>query len=200
MIPVLAVDDPKAAYQELMDHFGFRPTGKDRLALGDQQIQITRTGETPADLIDFRLDHIAFGTDDADRARARFEARGARLSEVTPNGPEDIPEFWGTGIRFVVFDGPEGWPIEFCAEGGPRAQVHRTGHGHIAVRTKDLDRVEARLNTLGASFIAEHTREESGVTVFVRFLALKKTVFEVFTATEFPSARAGHGWIGLLRD
>ncbi len=98
-------------------------------------------------------------------------------------------------MRFVFFDGPEGWPMEFCAKvGAPRPE----GHDHYAIRTPDLDAAEARLAALGAKPVAQHLLAGASGPVHVRFCTAAGTVFELFDEGPFPQPDPAHGWIGLL--
>lgn len=201
MIPVLAVNDPETARRALADYFDFKPTDDAHMKLGDQKIAIVRAGDRHSGLIEMRLDHIALRTFDADATRVRLEMRGAILSrDFTPEGPRDISEFWDFGVRFVFFDGPEGWPLEFCARNGISSNSRSEGHDHIAIRTKDLDAVEARLDAFGATRVAEYKIEGDAAPVFVRFLRTEHSLFELFTEPEFRAPTSGSGWIGLLRE
>ena len=199
MIPVLAVTDPIAAHRHLTTLLGLTAEDGEILRFGEQVIRLCQVGSPPPELIPMRLDHLALRVGDADRIYRSLSARGAQLSpEFTPTGPREIAEFWQRGVRYVFFDGPERWPIEFCARiGQPRAS---DGHDHLAIRHADLDRAEAALAKLGAKRIARHLLEGPDSTVEVRFLSLGATVFELFDEAPIsPTAGAG-GWIGVLAD
>lgn len=200
MIPVLAVKDPDAALLHLTQRLALVAEGKDSLRFGDQRIRLCRVDAPPAGMIPMRLDHIALRIADADRQHRQLAERGARLSPgFTPDGPREIAEFWENGVRYVFFDGPEGWPVEFCARIG-RPDVSE-GHDHLAIRTTDLDAVEAELASLGASRIARHLLGTGDATVEVRFLSVDGTVFELFDEAA-PDAAADQpgGWIGFLPE
>lgn len=196
MIPVLAVEDPVSAREMLARVFGFVPSGNGHMVLGAQPVAVIRAGEEPGEMIRLPLDHVAFATPDPDATCAAYKARGAQLAEAfTPDGPRDIPEFWDNGVRFVFFNGPEGWPLEFCTR---KSTPPRTGHDHRSIRTADIEAVEERLAALGAEPVARHSLSAAAGPVDVRFLALGPHMFEVFD--EGPFADPGHarGWIGLL--
>ena len=198
MIPVLAVEDPVSAREMLARVFGFVPAGGGCMALGGQSVAVIRWGAVPDDLLRIRLDHVAFATADADATCAEFDARGAHLARAfTPDGPRDIPEFWDNGVRFVFFDGPDGWPLEFCMKKG---RPGRTGHDHFAIRTADIGADEARLRTIGAALVARHRLCTDTAPVNVRFLALGTDMFEVFDEGPYPFVDPDRGWIGLIQS
>jgi catechol 2,3-dioxygenase-like lactoylglutathione lyase family enzyme len=176
--------------------FDFAAAGDGRMVLGDQPIAVVGTGEVPSGMIPLRLDHVAFATDDADATHVRLAAQGARLAGAfTPDGPRDIPEFRAHGVRFVFFDGPEGWPLEFCATNGV---ARHPGHDHYAIRTAELDATEARLAALGAGPIARHVLAGAAGPVHVRFLSLGNHTFELFDDAPGAEHRSDAGWIGVL--
>lgn len=195
MIPVLAVRDPGAAKGQLREMFGFRDTASDRLALGDQEILVCAVSRVPQALVALPFDHLALSVKDVDRALEAYSSHGGELDpDFTPEGPVDIPEFWGNGVRFVFFQGPDGAPLEFCqklgAETGP-------GHSHYGVRTPLLDETEGALSALGARRVARHIL--SGTPpVEVRFLALGNKIFELFNAAPSGEAHPNEGWIGFI--
>ena len=199
MIPILAVDDPEAARQFLANRFGFLPAGDGSVRLGDQRILVTAAGTLPADAIDLRLDHVALKTGDADQCRARLEARGARLCRgYTPEGPQDIPQIWEAGVRYVFFSGPEDWPMEFVARNGVAPDSVSAGHDHIGIRTRQIDVVAKRLASMGATDLANYRIPGSGGVINVRFQRLGDTVFELFDDPPTAEPQAGTGWIGLV--
>ena len=196
MIPVLAVEDPAAARDRLAKDLGFAPMAAGKMALGGSRVAVVRAGDVPPGMLRMRLDHVAFATADADRSCADLLARGAALAPAfTPDGPRDIPEFWDSGVRFVFFAGPEGWPVEFCARNGAPG---RTGHDHYAIRTPELVPMAKRLAALGAETIATHRLSPATGPVEVRFLALGDTMFELFDEGPFPEPDPDLGWIGLI--
>lgn len=198
MIPVLAVDDPDLAREMLARVFGFMPAGNGCMAFGDQSVAVIHAGEVPNGILRRPLDHVAFAVSDADEACAAFLARDGHLARAfTPDGPRDILEFWDNGVRFVFFDGPEGWPLEFCMKKG---RPGRTGHDHFAIRTADIGADEARLRTIGAALVARHRLCTETAPVNVRFLALGTDMFEVFDEGPYPYVDPDRGWIGLFQS
>ena len=198
MIPVLAVKDPVAACGVLEFQLGFRKSGEGRMSFGDQEIAVVEAGRPPAALMDLRLDHVAFQVPDVEATQKRCEARGAKLCKAfTPDGPVEIPEFWDAGVRFVFFDGPDGWPFEFCAKLGIEEKEQPEGHGHFAIRTKELDKAGGRLEGIGAGPTASHRLGTEDV-VSVRFMHLGDKVFELFDEGPFPEPPETEGWIGLI--
>lgn len=199
MTPVLAVADPAAARRHLIDTLGFQVLDGDALGYGDQPIHLCAAGTPPPGLLPLRLDHLALRVDDVDAHMRRLLAHGGRLTAgFTPDGPVEIAAFWDQGVRFVFFDGPEGWPLEFCR---PHAERHArpAGHDHFGIRSTDLDGLEAQLTDLGATPVAQHQLTGGAVPVDVRFLSLDNQIFEIFDEMPAPvPPRAGHGWIGLL--
>ncbi|RYG90042.1 VOC family protein [Loktanella sp. IMCC34160] len=196
MIPVLAVDDPESAREMLARVFGFVPNDHGCMALAEQSVAVIRTGDTPSGMLRIPLDHVAFAASDADETCAAIQARGGHLSRsFTPDGPRDIPEFWDNGVRFVFFDGPDGWPLEFCMKNGI---PDRSGHDHFAIRTTDIGAAEARLRAIGAAPVAGHRLSTETGWVEVRFLALGADMFEVFDEGPHPDVDPDRGWIGLL--
>ncbi|MDV7145873.1 VOC family protein [Tropicimonas sp. TH_r6] len=198
MIPVLAVEDTETAGNYLAETLGFFPAEIGLMSYGTQQVAIVRTGEIPRAMLPMRLDHVAFSSPDVDGVHATNLARGARLSsKFTPDGPRDIPEFWESGVRFIFFDGPDGWPFEFCAKNG---SDEAKGHSHFAIRTGRIETAEAQLVKMGARLIARHVLEGNPAPVRVCFLELSGCVFEIFDEAPMPEADQVGGWIGLLPD
>ena len=199
MIPVLAVEDPEAALRHLTERLGLTPEAGERLRFGDQRLQLCKIGDPPPGMISIRLDHLALRVGDADQQHRLLASHGARLSvDFTPDGPREIAAFWERGVRYVFFDGPEGWPVEFCARIGARDPVR--GHDHLAIRSADLDAVELALGGLGARRIAQHLLGAADAAVEVRFLAAGGTIFELFDEPPILRSPGPGGWIGFLRD
>jgi len=121
IIPELAVTDPAAARAMLCATFGFTGAG-DLLTLGTQSIALIQAAARP---VHGRIDHLALAVNDVDTALASLRARGAALDDTTPEGPNDIPEFWESGVRYVFLQGPEGARIELCAKRPPPATACR---------------------------------------------------------------------------
>ncbi len=197
MIPVLAVQDPERAKRQLRDVFGFTETAPDRVALGDQEIVVCDTSAVPKTLVALPLDHLALSVNDADETRDDLAARGAELDPAfTPDGPAEIPEFWANGVRFVFFKGPDGAPFEFCQKIGEAAGL---GHSHYGLRTADLDGIEDRLTTRGATRVARHVLPGTP-PVEVRFLALGERIYELFNDAPKDGTTLEGGWIGFIDD
>lgn len=202
MTPILSIADPAAARRHLVEVLGFQSAGDDTVAFGDQQIRLCRPDAVPAGMLPLPLDHLALRVDDVDAQMHRLRAQGGRLTTgFTPEGPVEIAAFWDQGVRFVFFDGPEGWPLEFCRPWAER-HAHAPGHDHFGMRVADLDALdalEARLTDLGATRLARHVLEGGARPVNVRFLGLGTRIFEIFDEMPAPlPPRDGRGWIGLL--
>ena len=197
MIPVLAVHDPASALRQMTQVLGLVAEDAQSLRFGDQVIRLCSVGAPPSDMIPMRLDHVALRIGDADAIHAEIIARGGRLSAgFTPQGPAEIGAFWDRGVRYVFFDGPEGWPVEFCARIGlPDAPM---GHDHLAIRSADLGGVETALAALGAKRIAQHVLASGERPVEVRFLSCAGTVFELFDEAPIREDARKGGWIGVL--
>lgn len=195
MIPVLAVQDPALACHALSEHFGFTGDAT-RMTLGGQSIVLTTPGALPRGFVPLRLDHVALSVADADATHRAFLARGAKLhTGLTPEGPKNIPEFWEHGVRFVFFEGPEGWPLEFCARNGAPAEAVPS-HSHYGIRCRDMASTLAQVKGLGAQPLASHRLGQGNAQVHVEFLALGSVILELFDEAPFPEAGAT-GWIGL---
>lgn len=199
MIPVLSVSDPAAARRHLVDILGFQALGDDRVGFGTQQIRLCTPDAAPFGMLALGFDHLALRVGDVDAQMRRILAQGGQLTAgFTPDGPAEIAAFWDQGVRYVFFDGPEGWPLEFCH---PHAAQHQgpQGHDHFGIRSTDLDRLEAQLVDLGATRVAQHQLTGGARPVNVRFLRLGAQIFEIFDEMPAPIApRDGQGWIGLL--
>lgn len=200
MIAVLSVVDVEEARDQLRSRFGFVELSQGRLALGDQQILVCAAGSEPASMLRLPIDHLAFRVPDADAVDAEFVAAGLmRHPAFTPDGPRDIREFWGAGVRFVFFAGPEGWPLEFCAINGRPPAAENRGHSHYGLRVSDLDRAEGTLRALGAVLLASHSLQSETSPVTVRFMGLGAEIFELFDEPPIlPTSNTG--WVGLLAD
>ena len=200
LIPVLAVADPETAKAALRRHFGFEPAGKGRIKLGSQHIAVVPTGNLPEGMVSLRLDHVALAVADADAVQSTFAERGAELHRsFTPDGPRDIAEFWRDGVRFVFFQAPDGWPLEFCTRNGRGAMAADFGHDHYAIRSPDIAAVERDLAKAGVVPLARHCLAGANGPVNVAFLKLGATVFELFDEAPFAAhgTRDG-GWVGLI--
>lgn len=197
MIPVLAVSNPQAAIRMLRDVFEFREVAPNRLALGDQVIQISAKSDAPKTVIGLPLDHLALAVTDVDDTLERLLARGAELhSGFTPDGPVGIPEFWSNGVRFAFLQGPEGVPIEFCQKLGDERGV---GHSHYGLRTPLLDETEHELSANGARPVARHVLAGQP-PVEVRFMVRDGEIFELFNETPLGDSTPDRGWIGFTEE
>ena len=199
MVPILALNNPEAACLELAEHFGFRQVRPGIVSLGDQEISLVDIGTTPQAMIPLRLDHVALSVADADRTHRQICATGARLDQrFTPDGPRTISEFWKHGARFVFFEGPEGWPLEFCARLEVKRFSDRIGHDHYGIRTSDIEKSQRELLNRGAVLIAEHQLANAGNMVNVRFLQWGEGTIELFDEVPVIQTPRQGGWIGVL--
>lgn len=196
MIPVLAVSDPDTACAMLARVFGFAPRENSFMMFGSHAVAVVRIGAVPGGMLRMPLDHVAFSVTDADQACLQFMARGGKLARsFTPDGPKDIPDFWDHGVRFVVFDGPGGWPFEFCMKKGGASGE---GHDHFAIRTADVTIAVAALGNIGCIPAAHHRLGSEEGSIEVQFMALGSHMFEVFAEAPYPNIDTDRGWIGLL--
>ena len=112
-MPELSVASLPEAVAELA-RFGFRArdTAGTRLERGDQVIELVLAGPGPQGRHGV-IDHLALKTQDVDAAgRAVLELGGFVDPSVTPDGPLEIAEFWGLGVRYQFFRGPGGARLE----------------------------------------------------------------------------------------
>lgn len=196
MIPVLAVSDPEAACAMLARVFGFEPRENGVMMFGNHAISLVQVGAVPVGMLRMPLDHVAFSVTDADRAHLQFMARGGNLARsFTPDGPKDIPEFWDHGVRFVFFDGPDGWPFEFCKKKGAATGQ---GHDHFAIRKANITTAVRALGNMGCIPVAHYRLGRGERSVEVQFMALGSHMFEVFAEGPFTDVETDRGWIGLL--
>lgn len=198
MIPVLAVDDPAAACEQLACHFGFQK--RDGLMwLGTQAISVLKTGDQPTGFVALPLDHIALSVTDAAEACRVFSGRGATYSKShTPDGLREIPEFWDNGVRFVFFEGPMSAPLEFCETIGIAPQAREMNHDHYGIRRMDFEKTVLDLQELGAVQIARHRLLATNDTINVMFLRWNDSVLELFDERSVH-APTPHGWTGFLQ-
>jgi catechol 2,3-dioxygenase-like lactoylglutathione lyase family enzyme len=196
LIPVLAVSDPEAACAMLARVFGFEPRENGMMLFGSHAVVVVSIGAVPCGMLRMPLDHVAFSVTDADQACLQFMTRGGKLARLfTPDGPKDIPEFWDHGVRFVFFDGPDGWPFEFCMKKGCAGGE---GHDHFAIRKADIATAITALSSIGCMPVAHHRLGRGERSVEVQFMALGSHMFEVFAEGPYPDIDADRGWIGLL--
>lgn len=143
-----------------------------------------------------RIDHVALAVPDIDQAVATLVARGISLArDVTPDGPELIPEFWNDGLRFVYLAGPEGARIELCQRvTGAPAEI---GQDHVGIPCRDLAAMQAFFLSQGAQPIADVDLDRPEGVTAVRFLSFHGGMVELFQPASAP--RAAHGlWSRLL--
>lgn len=189
MIPVLAVSDPEAACAMLAGVFGFEPRENGVMMFGNHAISLVQIGAVPGGMLRMPLDHVAFSVTDADRAHLQFMARGGNLARsFTPDGPKDIPEFWDHGVRFVFFDGPDGWPFEFCMKKGAATGQ---GHDHFAIRKANITTAVTALGNIGCIPVAHFgsvvekdlLRSSSWLSDHIRSRCSLKVLFPTSTRT-----------------
>lgn len=199
MIPVLAVNDPEAGAAFLCGKLGFRRDEGDALLVhfGDQPVRLVTKGRALPGLIDLPFDHLALRVPDADATEASGLAQGAvRHKAFTPDGPHEIAEFGACGVRFIFFEGPDGWPFEFCAERGSGDGGH--GHGHYGLRCASVADMSEKLSALGAKTRSTHRLNGPDGEVQVAFLTLGDGIFELFDEAPAGPPSPGSGWIGFL--
>ena len=189
LVPELTVADPTQA-AKVLESFGFAPDAG-LWHLGSQALRLVQGAPQGHG----RIDHVALTVPDIDKAVAELTARGIALADVTPNGPELIPEFWDAGLRFVYLSGPEGARIELCQR-LPGAAAS-TGHDHIGIPCRDLPAMQRFFEGQGASLSAAVDLSRPEGTIPVRFLSFQGAVIELFQP---PNAnRAAHGfWSRML--
>jgi catechol 2,3-dioxygenase-like lactoylglutathione lyase family enzyme len=197
IIPELSVRDPQAAQLWLCGVLGFVVAG-DEVRLGSQRIALTRGAPGGHG----RIDHLALAVADVDLALAPLLAAGVRLDDTTPDGPLEIAEFWGSGVRYAFVQGPEGARIELCARRSGDTRSDRPdqtlpGHDHIGIPCTDITATEGFFLSLGLQPVAavDLIRPEGHIPV--RFLGLGSSVVELY-APRVPPACAAQGlWAGL---
>ncbi|MEY4981953.1 MAG: hypothetical protein RIR62_219 [Pseudomonadota bacterium] len=194
IIPELAVRDVAQARRMLADVFGFAETDG-LMCLGTQRIAVTEGAGGGHG----GIDHLALSVTDTDAALAALRARGAVLDDTTPDGPREIAEFWGTGVRYVFLRGPEGARIELCARRGAPGGAGITGHDHIGIPCRDIAATEAFFAGLGLTRIAAVDLDRPEGRIPVRFLQAGGSVVELYAPPDHDAAaRAGQGlWRGL---
>jgi len=204
--PELVVADLEAAKALLVGRFGFSAATEAspdpallECRLGSQRVLLRQdpTAEAGAHGV---IDHVALKVGDADKALAQLAARGASLdSEVTPDGPKEIAEFWTAGVRYVFLQGPGGARLELCAKRdateGLDGQV--LGHDHVGVSCRDIPAMRTFFAGLGFQNLATYElRTESG-PVDVCFMALGDGVVELYSLPEVRSGQVARAARGL---
>jgi len=195
IVPELAVRDPQGAAAMLCDVFGFAPDG-DLLRLHDQRIAVVGA-EGPRG--HGGIDHLALSVNDTDATLALLRTRGAVLEGTTPNGPQEIAEFWDNGVRYVFLTGPEGARIELCAKRGAAAQPNRPGHDHLGIPCTDIAATAAFFTELGAKPVAAVTLIRPEGEIAVRFLSAGASVIELYAPPGLDAASFSPAplWRGL---
>lgn len=195
IVPELAVRDRAAAAEMLAAVFGFVAVDG-LMCLGDQHVALV-DGDAAAG--HGGIDHLALSVTDVDAALSALLARGAVLDDTTPDGPKEIAEFWGTGVRYVFLRGPEGARIELCARRGGAADPAIRGHDHIGIPCSDIAATEAFLTGLGLTRIAAVDLDRPEGVIPVRFLRAGKSVVELYGPPGHDAgALAAEGlWRGL---
>ena len=182
IVPELAVADPAAARHLLAQQFGFVARG-DHMVLGDQSIALLGTDHSPTH---GKIDHLALAVPDVDRAAAQMMANGAQLEATTPNGAQEIAEFWETGVRYIFLAGPEGARIELISRRGGDIRPGLPGHDHLGIPCSDIAASTRFFADLGLQPIAAvDLIRPDGVTE-VRFLQAGASVVELYSP---PSLR-----------
>jgi catechol 2,3-dioxygenase-like lactoylglutathione lyase family enzyme len=182
LFPELWVSDVAAAETQLCREFGFRAEGRGRLRLGGQLVEIV-AGNGPAG--HGLIDHLALAVDDAEAALRECRARGARLADVTPDGPMFIPEFWKAGVRYVFLEGPEGARIELCSRSGV-TRSGLPGHDHVGIACRDLQEMREFFLHLGLAEIAATTLVRPEGNIGVCFLQIGVSVVELYSPPDLP--------------
>ena len=191
LVPELVLTRPEAGKAMLQRVFGFRDDGG-LLRLGSQAVIIT----AGAPVGHGRIDHIALAVPDMDATLAAVTAAGGALDmDVTPDGPERVPEFWDDGIRFVYCAGPGFARIELCQRmsGG----VSAIGHDHIGIPCHDLLLMQRFFEAQGAVLSAAVDLHRPEGVIPVRFLDFAGGVIELFAPA--TPARVAPGLWSRLR-
>lgn len=194
IIPELAVRDVAAARRMLADVFGFADEGG-LMRLGNQRVSVVQAASGGHG----GIDHLALSVGDTDAALAVLVARGAVLDDTTPDGPKEIAEFWGTGVRYVFLRGPEGARIELCARRGAAGGAGILGHDHIGIPCSDIGATEAFFAALGLTPVAAVDLHRPEGVIPVRFLRAGESVVELYGPPGHDGAAlAAEGlWRGL---
>jgi catechol 2,3-dioxygenase-like lactoylglutathione lyase family enzyme len=189
LVPELTVVNPTQA-AKVLESFGFA-SDAGLWHLGSQALRLVLGAPQGHG----RIDHIALTVPDMDKAVAALTARGIALADVTPHGPELIPEFWDAGLRFVYLAGPEGARIELCQR--VTGAAPETGHDHIGIPCHDLAAMQAFFEGQGARLTASVDLSRPEGIIPVRFLAFEGGVIELFQPLRADRARDGL-WSRLL--
>jgi catechol 2,3-dioxygenase-like lactoylglutathione lyase family enzyme len=210
VVPELAVADLAAAETVLADRFGFSLAARtpfdnslSECRLGSQRIMLRRDPTAHADAHGV-IDHVALKVGDTDKALAALLGRGASLvSDVTPDGPKEISEFWTAGVRYVFLQGPGRARLELCArrDGTEGLDGGILGHDHIGVSCQDISAMRTFFGALGFRDLASHSLKTASGRVDVCFMGLGDDVIEIFSLPEIRSGlitRAAQGsWARL---
>lgn len=189
LVPVLALIDPLRGIEMLREVFGFEDHGDGQLSYGDLTVVVRDAMRPHTDLLALRMDHLALRVPDIAAMGMDFPAK---LGKSTPDGPREISEFWTSGVRFVFFDGPEKWPIEFCMRLDGSVIDH--GLDHFGIRTPDVGLMANKLAGLGAEPVAHHRLG----AVDVQFMKRTGQMFEIFDEMPFEASHPLQGWVGFL--
>lgn len=195
VIPELAVLSVPGAEAMLVRVFGFaRHDGV--LRLGDQAVALVQAEGQPGHGV---IDHLALAVEDLDAALAGCLDRGARLESTTPEGPREIAEFWGTGVRYVFLEGPEGARIELCARRGGSARPGLPGHDHIGIPCTEISATADFWQGLGALPVAAVDLSRPDGVTRVRFLSLGDSVVELYEPPHLRGSAAAFAAPALWR-
>jgi catechol 2,3-dioxygenase-like lactoylglutathione lyase family enzyme len=189
LVPELTVANPAEA-AKVLESFGFAPDAG-LWRLGSQALRLA----SGAPQGHGRIDHVALTVPDMDKAVAALTAKGIAFADVTPKGPELIPEFWDAGLRFVYFSGPEGARIELCQR--VTGAAPDTGQDHIGIPCHDLAAMQGFFEGQGARLTAAVDLARPEGMIPVRFLAFQGGVIELYQPPRAERARDGL-WSRLL--
>ena len=214
IVPELQVKSVRQAIDQLAV-FGFSPDTSSlwqgdgnaaRLWRDDQGIALVQMqGEAAHGVID----HVAMRAIDTDAAGRLVVARGGVVDGgVTPDGPLEIAEFWGSGVRYQFFQGPGGARVELCAErgrvlpGDVGLDQALAGHSHIGICCRDIAASARFYAGLGLERVFATTLERPGGAVAVCFLRRGGQMVELYSPPERRGGALvlpGAGlWRGLL--
>lgn len=182
IIPILALADQATSIEMLQDVFGFEIEGTTdgrgtSLRLGNQSLLVVPNCKTVGAI---GLHHVALAAADVDTAMTECLERGGVLaSSMTPDGPQEIEEFWSGGVRYVFFEGPEGALIEFCMK-KIAPQKEKWGHDYLGIECESLDTVRRYFADLGCSLVATHVLDRADGRTKVVFLQYGSSIVELF--------------------